>query len=182
MDDAVLCGCILAESSCVPGPGAGEPLWMGADQAFVYFRHSLLGVCPFLGGPLLFQSVVLHVCLYLSPCVRLAQKLTLIPSIPLGFNVSPLTWNASWCHPIYRTHFLLLALGHLTQTPKAGPSPEPEWYLRLLPLRGAWSKCPCEVRWLRSQSACVQSLAHLCDPVPVICPLRVGQLIKWSLQ
>lgn len=74
VDNTVLQGCRLAEVSCVPGPGAGEPSQTGQDRAFMYFRHSLLGICPHLGGALLFQSVVLDVCLYLSPGDHLGSE------------------------------------------------------------------------------------------------------------
>lgn len=63
---------------------------MGEDQAFVYFRRFLMGVFSILGGPVLFQSVVLDVCLYLSPCHHTGSKLTLTLSVLLGFNSATL--------------------------------------------------------------------------------------------
>lgn len=72
--------------SCVPAARTGEPLWPGEDQAFVYLRYALLGVCLQLRGLLLPQSVFLVSFCNSLPVIVVAQELTLIPSVPLGSN------------------------------------------------------------------------------------------------
>lgn len=86
MDNPIVLGGRQAEVSCVPAARTGEPLWPGEDQAFMYLRYVLLGVCLQLRGLLLLQSVFLVSFCNSLPVIVVAQKLTLIPSIPLGSN------------------------------------------------------------------------------------------------
>ena len=85
MGNTVLQGYRLAEVSCVPG--AGEPSWPEEDQASMYLRCSLLGVSP-SSGALSRSSLCFLMSFYNSlPVIIVAQKLTLMPSIPLGLTV-----------------------------------------------------------------------------------------------
>lgn len=98
-DHTVLQGWDLLKWAVCQGQGP-KPLWMGADQAFVYSRILFWESFP-SSGALYCSSLwlLMSVCTTL-PAVRLAQKLPLLPSIPLGFDCATVHLK---CFPVWNS-------------------------------------------------------------------------------